>query len=105
MTDRGIPFPRNTRSPVGQCFLGLVAADHVRPPQIVDEVTSARHLLALLENQRLLAENSLYFLQTLLYYIARPDLYQIVLQFRAGRQDDYKEKGVDISDQYKGTNH
>ncbi|XP_022094031.1 uncharacterized protein LOC110981103 isoform X2 [Acanthaster planci] len=75
--------------------------DHVRPPQIVDDVTSARHLFALLENQRLLAENSLYFLQTLLYYIARPDLYQLVLEFRADRQHDYKGKGVDIKNQYQ----
>ncbi|XP_038071690.1 uncharacterized protein LOC119740446 [Patiria miniata] len=79
----------------------FLCRDHVRPPQIVDEVTNARHLFALLENQRLLAENSLYFLQTLLYYIARPDLYQIVLEFRADRQDDYKGKGVDIVDHYQ----
>ncbi|XP_033628567.1 uncharacterized protein LOC117291132 [Asterias rubens] len=79
----------------------FLCKDHVRPPQIVDDVTNARHLLALLENQRLLAENSLYFLQTLLYYIARPDLYQVVLDFRADRQDDYRNRGVKIKDEYQ----
>ena len=54
-------------------------------------------LMTILEHQRLLAENSLFFLQTVLYYIARPDLYELVHEFRTKRQNDLRKLGVEIT--------
>ncbi|XP_071492559.1 uncharacterized protein [Diadema antillarum] len=74
----------------------FLCRDHVHPPDLLRQSLKGPRLMGILEGQRLVAENSLFFLQTLLFYIARPDLYELVLEFRNKRQDDHRKMGVEI---------
>lgn len=78
----------------------FLCKDHVQPPHLLDSIRYPRDLIGLLEKQHLLSQNSLYFMQTLLYYISRLDLYELVLDFRADKQQEYKDRGVDIKAVY-----
>ncbi|XP_041453057.1 uncharacterized protein LOC121406107 isoform X1 [Lytechinus variegatus] len=74
----------------------FLCRDHVQPPDVLRQAMKGGRLMSILERHRLLAENSLFFLQTLLYYIARPDLYELVLEYRTKRQNDMRKIGVEI---------
>ncbi|XP_072045535.1 uncharacterized protein [Amphiura filiformis] len=78
----------------------FLCKEHVHPPGLLDKIRYPRDLITRLENQRLLAENNLYFIQTMLYYISRLDLYELVLDFRVENQKEYRERGVDIKAVY-----
>ncbi|XP_033101617.1 uncharacterized protein LOC117104859 [Anneissia japonica] len=81
--------------------LKCLCRDHVRPTHHIDDVRNSWSFILLLENKKLLAHNSLVFLQTLLYYVGRTDLYSLVLRFRADRQNEYKGNGVEIHQHLK----
>ncbi|XP_070579960.1 uncharacterized protein [Ptychodera flava] len=79
----------------------FLAKDHFHPKELLLDVHKPSQMLAALEGQHLLAENSLVFLQMLLYYIGRLDLYNMVVEFRRNRQRDLRQRGFDISDEYR----
>ncbi|XP_030844531.1 uncharacterized protein LOC105442064 [Strongylocentrotus purpuratus] len=74
----------------------FLCRDHIQPPEVLRQAMKGARLMTILERHRLLAENSLFFLQTLLYYIARPDLYELVVEYRTKRQNDMRKIGVEI---------
>ncbi|XP_006817227.1 uncharacterized protein LOC102803763, partial [Saccoglossus kowalevskii] len=79
----------------------FLSRDHVKPRSILYEVFTGEQMLALLEGQHLLAENSLVFLQMLSYYIGRLDIYNMVVEFRKRRQRQLLRQGYDISPDYQ----
>ncbi|XP_078000243.1 uncharacterized protein LOC144452906 [Glandiceps talaboti] len=79
----------------------FLARDYVNPPELLLDVRTPDEMLAVLEGQKLLAENSLVFLQMLLYYIGRLDLYNMVIEFRRSRQKELAQRGFDISNEYQ----
>ncbi|XP_071833083.1 uncharacterized protein [Apostichopus japonicus] len=78
----------------------FLAKEHIFPTHLLDRISSGKEFISLLEQKRFLAENSLHFLQTLLYYTARHDLYERIFRFRYGVQGGYRKKGVNIEEKY-----
>ncbi|PIK55875.1 hypothetical protein BSL78_07209 [Apostichopus japonicus] len=76
----------------------FLAKEHIFPTHLLDRISSGKEFISLLEQKRFLAENSLHFLQTLLYYTARHDLYERIFRFRYGVQRGYRKKGVNIEE-------
>lgn len=78
----------------------FLAKEHIYPSHLLDRVTDGKAFIAFLEHKHLLAENSLHFLQTLLYYVARNDLHERVFRFRFDIQVNLRKNGVVIQDKY-----